>query len=138
RARGARFAFDRGALEIISPGPLHEALRELLGCLVRCLARALACPHMGLGSTTWGSEEADRGIEADDCFYFGPDKIRIANVAIDRKSNEPADYPPPDLVIEIDLSRPQVDRPAIYAAIGVAEVWRFDGDTLAIDQLARD
>ena len=40
-----------------------------------------------MGSTTWGKEEADRGIEADECFYFAPEKIKVANEAIARKSN---------------------------------------------------
>ena len=30
-SRGARFAFDRGVLEIMSPGPLHESQKGLLG-----------------------------------------------------------------------------------------------------------
>jgi len=136
--RGARFAFDRGALEIMSPGPLHESHKGLLGDFVRITARALGIPWMPQGSTTWGCEEAERGIEADECFYFAPEKIEAANAAIARKSNESSDYPPPDLAVEVDLSRPQVDRPAIYATIRVAEIWRFDSESLLIEQLRED
>ena len=46
--------------------------------------------------------------------------------------------PNPDLAIEIDLSGPKVDRPSIYAALGVAEIWRFDGRSLEIELLRED
>ena len=52
---------------------------------------------------------------------------------------DPADYPRPDLAIEIDMSPPQVDRPAIYKDLGVAEVWRLvRGQELIIEQLQAD
>jgi len=49
--------------------------------------------------------------------------------------NDVAAYPNPDLAIEVDISAPQADRAAIYAAMGVAEVWTFDGQTLTIERL---
>ena len=54
------------------------------------------------------------------------------------KSNNIDDYPDPDLAVEIDISRSQVDRPGIYAALRVPEVWRFDGETVLIEQLQPD
>jgi Uma2 family endonuclease len=63
-----------------------------------------------------------RGFEPDTCFYIqstqrihGKDEI---DLAID---------PPPDLVIEIDITHPSLDKLPIYAAIGVPELWRYDG-----------
>jgi Uma2 family endonuclease len=138
QTRGARFAFDRGVLEIMSPGPYHESNKGLLGRLVRRLASELRAPLLDMGSTTWGREEAERGIEADECFYLTREKIKIANEAIARKSNVQSDYPPPDLAVEVDLSRPQIDRLAIYSTIGVDELWIFDGKTLSIEQLRED
>jgi Uma2 family endonuclease len=136
--RGGRFAFDRGVLEIMSPGPLHESYKGVLGDFVRSVVRNLGVPWLPMGSTTWGREEADRGIEADECFYLTPEKIDAANDALARKSNDPAEYPPPDLAVEVDLSRPEVDRAAIYATLGVIEVWRFDGESLVVEQLQED
>src|SRR5207237_3040543 len=52
-----------------------------------------------------------------------------------RDSDDIADYPNPDLAIEVDISPPQVDRVGIYTALRVAEVWRFDGETLVIERL---
>jgi Uma2 family endonuclease len=68
-------------------------------------------------------------------FYFDASKIEAANQAWARKSNNAADYPVPELSIEVDLSAHKVDRAAIYASIGVREVWRFDGDSLVIQRL---
>ena len=48
------------------------------------------------------------------------------------------DLPGPDLAIEIDISASEVDRPGIYAALGVVELWRFDGDEAVIERLGPD
>jgi Uma2 family endonuclease len=55
-----------------------------------------------------------------------------------KHSKDIADYPNPDLAIEVDISRPKIDRPGIYAALGVAEVWRFGDDQLVIERLSED
>jgi Uma2 family endonuclease len=74
-ARGARFAFDRGVLEIMSPGPVHEWRKGQMGDFVRIVTRSLNLTRLALGSTTWSKEEAERGIGADECFYFDARKI---------------------------------------------------------------
>jgi Uma2 family endonuclease len=43
-----------------------------------------------------------------------------------------ADYPKPDLAVEVDISPSQVDRPSIYAALKVAEIWRIQRDRRAV------
>ena len=43
--------------------------------------------------------------------------------------------PPPDLIIEIDITGPSLDKFPIFARMGVPEVWRFDGSRLAIYEL---
>jgi Uma2 family endonuclease len=40
--------------------------------------------------------------------------------------------PPPDLVIEIEISRRMIDRVDLYARLAVPEVWRCDGKRLDI------
>jgi Uma2 family endonuclease len=79
--------------------------------------------------------EIDRGIEADNSYYLNPTKIATALAALSRGSNDVNDYPNPDLAIEVDISAPEADRAGIYAAMGVAEVWYFDGRRLKIDRL---
>jgi hypothetical protein len=47
-------------------------------------------------------------------------------------------YPNPDLGIEVDISPPEIDRPGIYAALRVPEVWRSLGPEVIIERLTDD
>ena len=67
------------------------------------------------GETTWKRPEIERGLEADQSYYFEPEKLRIVTEARARKAKDIAEIPNPDLAIEIDISPSQVDRPGIYA-----------------------
>jgi len=131
-----RMAYDGRDLEITTKGPDHEDYRQLLGHLVVEIARSLKLPLKSLGETTWKRAEIQRGIEADQCYYFNSEKLRAA--AKSRGDNDVTAFPNPDLAIEIDLSPSLIDRPGIYAAMGVAEVWRFDGEILTIERLGPD
>ncbi len=133
-----RLAYDGKDLELMTTGFLHERYKELFGLFVVFVTLALEIDREGGGQATWKNEEADRGLEADLCYYFDSGKLRIVRAAVARKSRNPADYPPPDLAIEIHVSAPQVDRPSIYAALRVVEVWRFDGESAVIEHLQPD
>ncbi len=128
-------AYDGKDLEIMTTGYVHEDFKELLGRLVNAVTVELDIPCRGGGQTTWKRTEVARGLEADLCYYFEPGKLAVVAAAVARKSKDIADYPNPDLGIEIDLSPSQVDRPGIYRALQVAEVWRFDGESMVIEQL---
>lgn len=130
-----RAAYDGRDMEIMVKGPLHEDFRGLLGRFVEEVAGESDVRFLGLGETTWRRADVERGLEADHCFYFDPDKIARAAAALKRRDNDIAAYPNPDLAIEIDLSPSLVDRPAIYAALGVPEVWRFNGEILRVERL---
>ncbi len=130
-----RTAFDGRDMEIMVTGPLHDDFAELLGLFVMAVAGELGIRIKPLGQTTWKRPEIKRGIEADKCFYLAPAKIEAALAARRARSNNVSDYPNPDLVIEVDISAPEADRMGIYAALSVAEVWRFDGQALTIERL---
>ncbi len=122
-----RFTYDRGELEIMSPSPEHEKFNRRIAQLVLAVAEELNIEAEDLGSTTFRREDLERGFEPDSCFYIqneeqirGKDRI---DLAVD---------PPPDLVIEIDITSPSFSKLPIYAQIGVPEVWRYDGQRLAI------
>jgi Uma2 family endonuclease len=134
---GIRLIYDGKDLEIMVVGNIHELNKELLGAIVRAVATGLDLDSLACGQTTWQTEI--RGLEADLSYYFDPEKVRVAREAMARMSMAPADYPRPDLAIEIDMSPPQVDRPSIYRDLGVAEVWRLvRGRELIIEQLQAD
>jgi hypothetical protein len=46
--------------------------------------------------------------------------------------------PPPDLAVEVDVTRSSLNRLAIYAALGVPEVWRVDVPGLTFHVLQAD
>jgi Uma2 family endonuclease len=132
-----RLIYDGKDLEIMVTGNVHEHYKELLGTIVRAVTMGRDLEYVSCGQTTW--KTGIRGLEADLSYYFDPEKVRVAKEALARGSTDPADYPRPDLAIEIDMSSPQVDRPAIYADLGVAEVWRLvRGQELIMVQLQAD
>jgi Uma2 family endonuclease len=132
-----RLIFDGNDLEIMVTGNVHEHYKELLATIVRAVTMGRDLDYVSCGQTTW--KTVLRGLEADLSYYFDAEKVRVAKEALARMSLDPADYPRPDLAIEIDMSPPQVDRPAIYTDLGVAEVWRLvRGQELLIEQLQPD
>ena len=122
-----RLTYDRGELEIMSPSPEHEKVNRRIAQLVLAVAEELNIEAEDLGSTTFRREDLERGFEPDSCFYIqneeqvrGKDRL---DLAVD---------PPPDLVIEIDITSPSFSKLPIYAQIGVPEVWRYDGERMTI------
>jgi Uma2 family endonuclease len=133
-----RMAYDGRSMELMVTGPIHDDYRGLLGRLVEVVTEEMEIPMSSRGETTWIRPEIERGLEADQSYYFLLEKLALAKAAKARGSNDVADYPNPDLAIEVDISLPQVDRPGIYAKLQVTEVWRFDGRVLTIERLGDD
>jgi Uma2 family endonuclease len=132
--------FDGKDLEIIAHSPIHDVVKKTLARFVELTTDELDIPCTGLGQTTWKRPDIVRGLEADDCYYFAPEKLAVADRAIERWSKDVSEYPNPNLAIEVDVSPSEIDRPAIYAALRVAEVWRFDGERkrIVIERLRED
>lgn len=117
-------------LEIMSPSPEHEAYNRSIALLVEAVAEELSIDVYDLGSTTFRSEDLERGFEPDSCFYIrNEERVRGKN-RIDLTVD-----PPPDLVIEVDITSPSINKLPIYARLEVPEVWRYDGKNLEILKL---
>ncbi len=130
-----RTAFDGRDMEIMVKGPVHDHFAKRLGLFVMTLAGQLGIRIMPQAETTWIRPEIERGTEADRCYYLDPAKIASALAALGRRVNDVAAYPNPDLAIEVDITVPKADRAGIYAALGVVELWIFDGEILTIERL---
>jgi len=130
--------YDGKDLEVMGKGRKHERIRLLLGYLVWVITEELETPYKNVGQTTWKRAALARGLEADQCYYFQPEKLAADAAAQTRDSDNIADYPNPDLAFEVDISAPLTDRAGIYAALEVAEVWRFVGDQVIIERLGDD
>jgi Uma2 family endonuclease len=123
--RPLRLTYDNGELEIMSPLPEHEIAKAAVVKFVDALVVELDIPYQDLGSTTFRRQLKKRGLEPDGCFYLQSQPL----IAGKRRINLPKD-PPPDLAIEIDITSRSIARLPIYAALGVPEIWRYDGRKL--------
>lgn len=128
-----RLTYDRGSLEIMIMTYEHEGQSHLLGRFLVALTEELGKPVAGGGSTTFKRRDRKRGLEADECFWIaGEPRIR-GKKRIDLRID-----PPPDLAIEVDVTRRSLQRMPIYAALRVPEVWRLAGGTLTFHVLGAD
>ena len=125
--KGIRVTYDRGRLELMTPWPIHEQYSKCLSVFVEAMFEELFIPFGCGGSTTFRSKAKGRGIEPDSC-YFLQDVDRLKPLA--RGPWNSMTDPSPDLAIEVDMTSSSLDRLGIYAALGVGEVWRFDGETI--------
>src|SRR5881397_3480899 len=115
---GPRFSYSEGTLEIMVPSAQHEQPNCILAKLVDEVATESGIDVCPLGSTTFKREELLKGFEPDSAFYIGRGST-FWDPELDAALG-----PPPDLIIEIDVSRSSLDRFPIFAAFGVPEVWR--------------
>lgn len=127
-----RTTYDRGNMEFMTLSPEHERYRGMLHLFLQVLTEELGIRQIPLGMTTCRRQDLERGLEPDDCFY-----IKNWETARSKKRLDLSIDPPPDLAIEIDITRSSLKRMAIYAKLRVGEVWRFDGKTLRIHLLDR-
>lgn len=125
--RRPRLAYDRGVLEIMSPGPRHDSLARLASHLVVALIEAWELDVTDLGSTTFKDEEWEKGFEGDACFY-----VRHAAGVRGKDHLDVRADPPPDVVFEVDITSSSLNKLPIYARFGVREVWRHDGERATI------
>ena len=125
--RHIRVTYDRGELELMTLSYDHERRSRSLNRLVEGVAEELGIPIATAGSITINREIADRGLEPDECFYFANEPLIRGKAKIDLDVD-----PPPDLAIEVDVSRSSLNRMDIYAALGVPEVWRWSKDRLIV------
>lgn len=131
--RPIRLTYDRGNLEVMSPLRLHELVGRFLGRLVETISLDLGIPIASCGSTTFRREDLARGLEPDECYYVGNEpRVR------DGHELDLAHDPPPDLAIEVDITSSSLDRQGIYAALGVPELWRYDGEQFHLLHLQPD
>ena len=122
-----KLTYDQGTLEIITPLPEYEINKGFLGRLVQTTTELLGLEISILGSTTLSRKDLQKGVEPDECYYITNEELVRGKIKFDFNHD-----PPPDLAIEIDITSSSLDRLTIYAALGIREIWRFDGENLFI------
>jgi len=119
---GRRITYDNGRLEVMSPSSRHENLTQLISTLALIVAEETNIVFENLGSTTYKQELLSRGVGPDACFYIDNAAAIIGREKIDLRID-----PPPDIVVEIDVSHESASKLPIYAGMRVPEVWQYDG-----------
>lgn len=132
--RSARLAYYRGVLELMSPSSKHERVNRLLERLIVAITEALELEVYSLGSTTWKKDQL-AGVEADSCFYI-QNEPAIRAVEQQNREVDLSQDPPPDLVIEVDITSTSQPKFAIYAVMQVPEIWLYRSEKVEIYHLA--
>ncbi|REJ98647.1 MAG: Uma2 family endonuclease [Planctomycetota bacterium] len=128
--RGLRLTFDGTRLEFKTLSYRHENLKTVLGYLIATLA-FLDIDLQSGGSMTFRREDALRGFEPDQCYWF-----QHAREMVGVAQWDPAVHPPPDLAVETDVASSSLNRREIYAGLSIPELWRCDGKTLQASELS--
>jgi Uma2 family endonuclease len=120
-----RHIYDQGLLEIMSPLKSHDWIKRLISRLIEAMSLDQDIEIQSIGSTTITSDFAERGFEADESYYISSEpKVR------GKSDFEPDVDPPPDLIIEIDVTSSSKSRFPLFAAMKVPEIWRHDSHEL--------
>ncbi len=127
-----RINFDNGVLELMTLSAEHAQYSRFLASLVVQLSVDRGIKMASRGSNTLKQMRKFKGLETDECFYVSKESKIRGKARLDMSVD-----PPPDLVIEVDITHHTVDREAIYAEFGVPEMWKFDGKKLIAYALVR-
>jgi Uma2 family endonuclease len=127
--RAARLTYDRGALEIMVPLEPHEGSNRLIERFIVILVAELGLTLKTMGSTALKYPDLETSPEPDSCYYIQHEPL-VRGRLVDFTQD-----PPPDLVLEVDITHTNIDKEAMYARLGVPEFWRYNGKALRILRL---
>jgi len=128
-----RMTFDRGAMEIVSPSRKHEQISYLVGWMIDVWAVFHRIDVAVGRNTTFGRRDLNRGLEPDNCYWISHEELMRDKDEVDLRFD-----PPPDLVLEVDITHSSIPKLPIYAALGVPEVWHWKLDALEVLRLDAD
>jgi Uma2 family endonuclease len=128
-----RMTFDEGVLELMSPRRQHENIGSLIGRLVETYTEVRDIEIQTVASTTFKRKDLQKAFEADESYY-----IEHAELIRPKEEVDLSIDPPPDLVIEVEITSSTIQKLKLFAAMGVPEVWRHDGERLQMLMLSND
>jgi Uma2 family endonuclease len=112
------------------PSIEHEDWAVIIGRLIVVLTQELHMPIKDGGMATCRRPGLEKGLESDRCYWFENEHLVRGKKRLDLSVD-----PPPDLSLEIEVTRGAEAKLEVYAALRVPEVWRFDGADLTVHQL---
>ncbi len=125
--------YDRGKMVLMSPLPRHGKWSRLIGQLIEAIAAERKTGFSAYGDATWKREDLQRGLEGDESYY-----IQHAEAMRGKGEIDLTEDPPPDLAVEVEVTHHPLDKSSVYAALGVPELWRYDGRRLSVFLLQPD
>ena len=131
--RNIRMTYDQGDLEIMSPSRAHEVIAAFLGTLIDVWAIELDVAIVACRTMTIRRADLDRGFEPDNCYYVQHEPQMWEKKRINFKTD-----PPPDLAVEVEVSRKLLDKMGIYASFRVPELWCWSRNALKVFELSKE
>jgi Uma2 family endonuclease len=125
--RNQRLSYYLGNLEIMSPLGEHENNNRFIESLIFVIADELNLNLKKFGSLTLRSNQDKQAVEPDSCYYLNNEPLVRNKQHIDLTID-----PPPDLVLEIDITSGSLNKLSIYATLKVPEIWRYNGKNLMV------
>ncbi len=119
--RPIRINYADGVLEIMTVSTEHDGYKDAIGDLLAQISIEFDIPIAKRGSATLKIDAREKALEPDLCCWVDNEMVIRGVRRLDLEI-----HPAPDLVVEVDITHAVVDREAIYAAIGVPEMWHFD------------
>lgn len=111
----------------------HESYARFIERMISALSLRLRINIRFFGGATMKKSQRRQGLEPDACFYVQSVALIGNKMELDFEVD-----PPPDIAVEIDIHHDSRSKLAIYAALGVPEIWRYDGHELTIHLLQED
>jgi Uma2 family endonuclease len=107
----------------------HDSIVRFIDIFIRILVVELGLKIKTMGSTTLNRPDLERSAEPDNCYYI-QSQPQVAGKIVDLNTD-----PPPDLIVEIDITHTDINKLNLYSSMGVGEFWRYNGRNLRIYQL---
>lgn len=125
--RSAQLTYYHGTLEIMTPLEAHENSKDIMGDFIKILVDEGDFESIkSMGSTTLNSPNQTIGAEPDQGYYIANEHL-VRGKTVDLTTD-----PPPDLILEVDITHTDINKNALYAEMGVPEFWRYNGKILTI------
>ena len=125
--------FENENLLIMVKSAEHEFTNDYIVLFINLVCEEWQKNFGSLGSTTFRRDDLEKGFEPDSCFYFENEPQIRGVKRLDMNIN-----PAPDLIVEFDITSLSTFREHIFAAFGVPEIWRYDGEKMQILKLEND
>ena len=128
-----RMTYDDGVLELMSPKREHENIGCLIGRMIETYSEVRDIEIISVASVTVKRADLGKAYEADESYY-----VTHATELLGKRELDFELDPPPDLVVEVEITSSAIKKMPLFAAMKVPEVWLHNGESLYMYRLEND